>query len=73
MQEEKSEQYEEYLSCVTICLTVIWHASLRDVCVESMIARVSPQLGREYPPREWSGIGQFPDVTVDTISEKSWE
>ena len=54
-------------------MTVIWHASLRDVCVESMIARVSPYLGREYPPGEWSGIGQFPDVIVDTSSENSWE
>ena len=39
LQEERSEEYEECLSFVTICLTIIWHASLKDECVESMIAR----------------------------------
>ncbi len=40
LQEERSEEYEECLSFVTICLTIIWHASLKDECIESMIARV---------------------------------
>lgn len=40
LEEERFEEYKECLSFVAICLTIIWHASMKDDCIESMIARV---------------------------------
>ncbi|XP_046857034.1 heat shock factor 2-binding protein-like [Xenia sp. Carnegie-2017] len=39
LEEERFEEYKECLSFVAICLTIIWHASMKDDCIESMIAR----------------------------------
>ncbi|XP_028402528.1 heat shock factor 2-binding protein-like [Dendronephthya gigantea] len=78
MQEERSEEYEECLSFVTICLSMIWHSSLKDECIESMIARETIVKFLEFVSQSVSSFsetsrGDSPDKIVNVLDSNSQE